>query len=77
MGIYMRFDNGNPIKGDSTQQGFEGKDGWMNLTSFEWGLDRAFAKDQVGRASNREAAQAHVHRSHCHQGCRRQLGRAP
>ena len=31
MGIYMRFDNGSDIKGDSTQQGFEGKDGWMNL----------------------------------------------
>jgi type VI secretion system Hcp family effector len=61
MGIYMRFDNGNPIKGDSTQQEFEGKDGWMNLTSFKWGLDRAFAKDQVGRAFNREAAQATVH----------------
>jgi len=61
MGIYMRFDNGNPIKGDSTQQDFEGKDGWMNLTSFKWGLDRTFAKDQVGRAFNREAAQATVH----------------
>ena len=61
MGIYMRFDNGNPIKGDSTQQNFEGKDGWMNVTSFRWGLDRAFAKDQVGRAFNREAAQATVH----------------
>ena len=61
MGIYMRFDNGNPIKGDSTQQDFEGKDGWMNLTSFKWGLDRIFAKDQVGRAFNREAAQATVH----------------
>ena len=60
MGIYMRFDNGNPIKGDSTQQDFEGKDGWMNLTSFKWGLDRTFAKDQVGRALNREGAQAHV-----------------
>jgi type VI secretion system secreted protein Hcp len=61
MGIYMRFDNGNPIKGDSTQQGFEGKNGWMNLTSFKWGLDRKFATDQVGRAFNREAAQATVH----------------
>jgi type VI secretion system secreted protein Hcp len=60
MGIFMRFDNGNPIKGDSTQQGFEGKDGWMNLNSFSWGLERKFAKDQVGRAFNREAAQAHV-----------------
>jgi type VI secretion system secreted protein Hcp len=60
MGIYMRFDNGNPIKGDSTQQGFKGEDGWMNLTDFHWGLKRAFAKDQVGRALNREAAQAHV-----------------
>jgi type VI secretion system secreted protein Hcp len=60
MGIFMRFDNGNPIKGDSTQQGFKGEDGWMNLTDFHWGLKRAFAKDQVGRALNREAAQAHV-----------------
>jgi type VI secretion system secreted protein Hcp len=61
MGMYMRFDKGSNIKGDSTQQGFEGTKGWMNLTYFEWGLDRAFAKDQVGRAFNREAAQAHVH----------------
>jgi type VI secretion system secreted protein Hcp len=61
MGIYMRFDNGSDIKGDSTQQNFEGRDGWMNLTSFKWGLDRKFAKDQVGRAHNREAAQATVH----------------
>jgi type VI secretion system secreted protein Hcp len=60
MGMYMRFDNGSDIKGDSTQQGFEGKDGWMNLNFFKWGLDRKFAKDQVGRAFNREAAQAHV-----------------
>jgi type VI secretion system secreted protein Hcp len=60
MGMYMRFDKGSDIKGDSTQQDFEGKEGWINLTSFKWGLDRHFAKDQVGRAHNREAAQAHV-----------------
>ncbi|MBV8797727.1 MAG: type VI secretion system tube protein Hcp [Hyphomicrobiales bacterium] len=60
MGIYLRFDKGSDIKGDSTQQGFKGEDGWMNLNSFSWGLKRTFAKDQVGRALNREAAQAHV-----------------
>lgn len=54
MGIYMRYGN---IQGDATQQGFEG---WINITSFQWSLERKFAKDQVGRAFNREAAQAHV-----------------
>ena len=54
MAIYMKLGN---IKGDATQQGFEG---WMNIESFEWGLERKFAPDQVGRAYNREAAQAHV-----------------
>lgn len=55
MGIFMRFGN---IKGDSTQRGFEGKDGWMNLHDFKWSMERKFAKDQVGRALNRESAQA-------------------
>src|SRR4051812_13950549 len=54
MGIYMKYGN---IKGDATQREFEG---WLNIDSFEWGLHRQFAKDQVGRAFNREAAQAHV-----------------
>jgi len=45
------------IEGDATQQGF---DGWINIHRFDWGLERQFAKDQVGRAFNREAAQAHV-----------------
>jgi type VI secretion system secreted protein Hcp len=60
MGIYLRFDKGSHIKGDATQQNFKGEDGWMNLTEFAWGLKRQFAKDQVGRAFNREGAQAHV-----------------
>jgi type VI secretion system secreted protein Hcp len=55
MGIFMRYGN---IKGDSTQRGFEGKDGWMNLHDFGWSMQRNFAPDQVGRALNREAAQA-------------------
>ena len=49
MGIFMRFDNGNPIKGDSTQQGLEGSKGWMNLNSFEWGLEASICKGS-GRA---------------------------
>lgn len=54
MGIYMKYGS---IQGDATQQGFEG---WVNLTHFDWGLDRHFAEDQVGRAFNREAAQAQI-----------------
>jgi len=54
MGMYMKYGN---IQGDATQQGFEG---WININSFHWELERNFAKDQVGRAFNREAAQAHV-----------------
>jgi type VI secretion system secreted protein Hcp len=54
MGIYMKYGN---ITGDATQKGFEG---WLNIDSFGWGLHRQFAKDQVGRAFNREAAQANV-----------------
>jgi type VI secretion system secreted protein Hcp len=54
MGIYMKF---GEIKGDATQQGFGG---WINLHHFEWGLDRKFAGDQVGRAFNREGAQAQI-----------------
>jgi type VI secretion system secreted protein Hcp len=54
MGIYMKFGD---IQGDATQKGFEG---WINLTHFEWGLDRKFAEDQVGRAFNREGAQAQM-----------------
>ena len=58
MGIYMKYGD---IQGDSTQKGYEG---WINLTSFDWGLERHFAQDQVGRAFNREAAQAQMHRCH-------------
>src|SRR5690349_9346692 len=58
MGIYMRYDNGNSIQGDATQQGFEG---WINLHSFSWDMSRTFKKD-TGRAFNREGAQAHVGR---------------
>jgi type VI secretion system secreted protein Hcp len=58
MAIYMKL---GQIKGDATQQGFAG---WMNIESFGWGLERTFAKDQVGRAFNREAAQAHVKEIH-------------
>jgi type VI secretion system secreted protein Hcp len=54
MGIYMKFAD---IQGDATQQGFEG---WINVTHFDWGLERKFAEDQVGRAFNREAAQAQI-----------------
>jgi type VI secretion system secreted protein Hcp len=54
MGIYMKFGN---IQGDATQKGFEG---WINLIHFDWGLDRKFAEDQVGRSFNREAAQAQI-----------------
>lgn len=54
MAIYMKYGN---IQGDATQKGLEG---WINLRSFEWKLERKFAKDQVGRAFNREAAQADV-----------------
>jgi type VI secretion system secreted protein Hcp len=56
MGIYMRY--GSVKQGDSTQRGFEGKDGWMNVHDFGWSMQRNFAKDQVGRALNREATQA-------------------
>jgi type VI secretion system secreted protein Hcp len=54
MGIYVKYGN---IEGDATQQGFEG---WVNCHHFGWSLGRDFAKDQVGRAQNREAAQAHM-----------------
>ena len=54
MGIYVKYGN---IGGDATQQGFEG---WVNCHHFEWALKRDFALDQVGRAQNREAAQAHM-----------------
>lgn len=54
MAIYMKYAN---IQGDATQKGFEG---WVNLTSFDWDLERHFAQDQVGRAFNREAAQAQM-----------------
>jgi len=54
MGIYMKFGD---IQGDATQRGFEG---WINLTHFDWGLERKFAEDQVGRAFNREGAQAQI-----------------
>lgn len=57
MGIYMKFGN---IQGDATQQGYEG---WINIHHFDWALERQFAPDQVGRAFNREAAQAQMH--HC------------
>jgi type VI secretion system secreted protein Hcp len=52
----MKYGN---IEGDATQQGYEG---YINLTSFDWGLERHFASDQVGRAFNREAAQAQIHK---------------
>jgi type VI secretion system secreted protein Hcp len=55
MGIYMKYGN---IQGDATQKGFEG---WINLTHFDWGLERKFSDDQVGRAFNREAAQAQMY----------------
>jgi len=54
MGIYMKY---GAIQGDATQKGFEG---WINLNHFDWGLERKFAEDQVGRAFNREAAQAQI-----------------
>ena len=54
MAIYMKY---GTIQGDATQKGLEG---WINIKSFAWGLERKFAKDQVGRAFNREAAQANV-----------------
>jgi len=54
MGLYMKYGN---IEGDATQKGFEG---WLNIDSFDWGLHRKLADDQVGRAFNREAAQAQV-----------------
>jgi len=57
MGIYMKFGN---IQGDATQKGFEG---WINIHHFDWSLTRQFAPNQVGRAFNREAAQAQMH--HC------------
>jgi type VI secretion system secreted protein Hcp len=47
------------IQGDATQKGYEG---WINLTTFDWGLERHFAKDQTGRAFNREATQAQMQR---------------
>jgi type VI secretion system secreted protein Hcp len=56
MGIYMRYEG---IQGDATQKGFEG---WTNLHAFSWAMKRDFATDQVGRAYNREGAQAHVDR---------------
>jgi type VI secretion system secreted protein Hcp len=55
MGIYMKFGN---IQGDATQKDFEG---WINLSHFDWSLERRFAEDQVGRSHNREAAQAQIH----------------
>jgi type VI secretion system secreted protein Hcp len=58
MAIYMKFGD---IEGDATQSGYEG---YINLTSFDWGLERHFAADQVGRAANREAAQAQIRRCH-------------
>jgi type VI secretion system Hcp family effector len=58
MAIYMKYGD---ITGDATQKGYEG---YINLTSFDWGLDRHFAIDQVGRAANREAAQAQIRRCH-------------
>ncbi|HEY1795238.1 MAG TPA: type VI secretion system tube protein Hcp [Stellaceae bacterium] len=57
MGIYMKY---GEIQGDATQKDYEG---WINLDHFEWSLERKFALDQVGRAFNREAAQAQMH--HC------------
>lgn len=54
MAIYMKLGN---IKGDATQQGFEG---WINIESFDWSLARVFAKNQTGRAANREGAQAEM-----------------
>jgi type VI secretion system secreted protein Hcp len=57
MGIYMKYGD---IEGDATQQGYVG---WINIDSFSWSLERTFAADQVGRAFNREAAQAQMH--HC------------
>jgi type VI secretion system secreted protein Hcp len=59
MAIYMKY--GEEIKGDATQAGYEG---WINLSSFDWGLERHFAGDQTGRALNREASQAQVKRCH-------------
>jgi type VI secretion system secreted protein Hcp len=47
------------IEGDATQKGYEG---WINLNSFDWSLERHFATDQVGRAANREATQAQMKR---------------
>jgi type VI secretion system secreted protein Hcp len=54
MAIYMKF---GKIQGDATQSGY---DGWINIRSFNWGLTRNFAPDQVGRSFNREAAQAQI-----------------
>src|SRR6266566_3186941 len=56
MAIYMKYGD---IQGDATQQGYEG---WINVHHFEWGLERKFAEDQVGRSFNREAAQANIQR---------------
>lgn len=54
MGMYMKY---GTIEGDATQQGFEG---WINIHKFDWSLVRHLHPDQVGRAFNREAAQADV-----------------
>ena len=56
MAIYMKFGS---IQGDATQQGYEG---YINISSFSWGLHRNFAQDQVGRSFNREASQAQMGR---------------
>ena len=54
MAIYMKYGN---IEGDATQQGYEG---WINLNSFSWSLDRKLAPNQVGRSANRESGQAEM-----------------
>lgn len=56
MAIYMKFGS---IQGDATQQGYEG---YINVSSFKWHLERHFAEDQVGRSFNREASQAQMGR---------------
>jgi type VI secretion system secreted protein Hcp len=56
MGIYWKHEG---IDGDATQKGYEG---YTNCHDFKWSFERKFATDQVGRAFNREGAQAIVGR---------------
>jgi len=43
MGIYMKYDN---VKGSVTTDGFKG---WIELSSFQWGMERIYTRRRTVR----------------------------